>query len=440
MASLAEQVADVAISTFTSLPEKCKPRTLADGRREWTPMSAVVLLAQNGESQHLTCVALATGTKCLSTSALPKCKGLVLHDSHAEVLALRGFNHWLLSEVQAMLQVPGYQSSYLEPCQGTTTATDETDCRPPYVPSFKIKDNIAIYFFTTEAPCGDASMEILMESFPSDAALPWPVHGETDVQLQGRGHFSLLGYTRRKPARADAEPSLSKSCTDKLAVKQFSSVLSFPADLFIQKTPSAFIRSVVVYSDQYHATGYERAFGRSGRLSKLHSLGHVFNVEPLPVEFPRFAFDKRQQSSGALPQTTSKVTNISALLIRRTRSDRPDIVEVLINGVKQGYKQWDERSSKASVICRKNLWDLALSVSSLLEARHDAERIASTPHRKIGWLEDLHGTLSSRTYDEAKSSGLRVLFRDRKKQVTDAMGNWTKNRGDGNWSQSCTRP
>jgi tRNA-specific adenosine deaminase 1 len=308
------------------------------------------------------------------------------------------------------------------------------------VPPFRIKDNVAIYFFTTEAPCGDASMEILMESFPSDAAEPWPVDGQTDVQLQGRGHFSLLGYTRRKPARADAEPSLSKSCTDKLAVKEFSSVLSFPADLFIQKTASAFIRSVVVYSDQYHATGYERAFGRSGRLSKLNSIGHFFNVEPLPVEFPRFAFDKSQRGSGALPQTASKVTNVSALSIRRTGSDRPDIVEVLINGVKQGYKQWDERSSKASVVCRKKLWDLALSISSLLEAHQNAERIACTAYRKIDWLEDLRCALSASTYDEAKSSRLRTLSRDRRKRVTDALGNWTKNSGDGSWNQSCTQP
>ncbi|OCT53125.1 tRNA-specific adenosine deaminase [Cladophialophora carrionii] len=400
-------------------------------------MSAVVLVAQNGGAQDLNCVSLATGTKCLPASAMPKCKGLVLHDSHAEVLALRGLNHWLLSEVRAMLQVPAYQSPYLEFCQRQTTLTDEEDSGQLEEPPFKIKDNIAIYFFTTEAPCGDASMEILIESFPSSAAAPWPVDGQGDMQLLGRGHFSLLGYTRRKPARADAEPSLSKSCTDKLAVKQFSSVLSFPADVFIQKSSSAFIQSVVVYSDQYHATGYGRAFGRAGRLSQLSDIGHFFSVEPLPVDFPHFTFAKNRQSSGALLKTTSKVSNISALAIRRTESDKTDIVEVLVNGVKQGYKQWDERSSKASVVCRRNLWDVALTISRQLEAFRDVEQTTRTvTHCKGDWWKDIRCTLSARTYDDAKSSCLRGPSRDCRKRVTGALGNWCKNTGDGNWCRS----
>ncbi|EXJ63754.1 hypothetical protein A1O7_00089 [Cladophialophora yegresii CBS 114405] len=437
MSSLAEQVAYAALARFNSLPEKCKPRTLADGRREWTPMSAVVLVAQNGGAHDLNCVSLATGTKCLSASAMHKCKGLVLHDSHAEVLALRGLNHWLLSEVQAMLQIPAYQSPYLEFCQRQSTLTDEEDCAQVDGPPFNIKDNIKICFFTTEAPCGDASMELLIESFPSSAATPWPADGQRDIQLQGRGHFSLLGYTRRKPARADAEPSLSKSCTDKLAVKQFTSVLSFPADLFIQKSASAFIQCVVVYTNQYHATGYERAFGRAGRLSQLSNTGHFFNVEPLPADFPRFTFDKRQQSSGALPKTTSKVTNISALAIRRNRPNKSDVVEVLVNGVKQGYKQWDERSSKASVVCRKNLWDLALSISDQLGTSWVAEQTTGAPaHPKIDWLGDIQGALSANTYDDAKSSCLRGRPRHCRKRVTDVLGNWCKNTGDGNWCQS----
>lgn len=50
----------------------------------------------------LTCVALATGMKCLPQSKLPLAKGNVLHDWHAEVLAIRGFNRWLVDECEEL--------------------------------------------------------------------------------------------------------------------------------------------------------------------------------------------------------------------------------------------------------------------------------------------------------------------------------------------------
>ncbi|KAJ9608414.1 hypothetical protein H2200_007402 [Cladophialophora chaetospira] len=397
-------------------------------------MSAVIL-AQNGTNQELTCVSLATGTKCLSASAIPKCKGLVLHDCHAEVLALRGFNYWLLSEVQQILGSQTHQSPYLEFIQGETANTDEENSRLPTGPPLKIKDNISIHFFTTQAPCGDASMEILTESFPSEAATPWPVDDSTATVLQGRGHFSLLGYVRRKPARADAEASLSKSCTDKLAVKQFSSALSFPTDLFIRKTDSAYIQSLVVYADQYHSAGYERAFGQTGRLSKIGSIGHFFNIEPLPVGFPRFAFDRKQRKSDTQSHSKYKASNVSAVWILDKKPDKPDIIEVLINGVKQGYKQLDDKTGKASAVSRRGLWNLALSIGSLVgkdQNGEDLDPVYDNPE----WLTVVHHVLSRGTYDEAKSSYVRSSSVNCRSQVTDSLGNWVKNTGDGGWSYS----
>ena len=54
------------------------------------------------EPSPLTCVALATGMKCLPQSKLPLAKGNVLHDWHAEVLAIRGFNRWLVDECEEL--------------------------------------------------------------------------------------------------------------------------------------------------------------------------------------------------------------------------------------------------------------------------------------------------------------------------------------------------
>lgn len=38
-----DAVADCVLSTFDALPQKCKPRTLADGRKEWSPLAGIVL-------------------------------------------------------------------------------------------------------------------------------------------------------------------------------------------------------------------------------------------------------------------------------------------------------------------------------------------------------------------------------------------------------------
>ena len=56
MTSLPEQIAQLVLSQFDSLPLKCKPHIQPDGRREWTPLSAVVLV--RGKAYHPSYTAL----------------------------------------------------------------------------------------------------------------------------------------------------------------------------------------------------------------------------------------------------------------------------------------------------------------------------------------------------------------------------------------------
>ncbi|KAJ4512483.1 hypothetical protein HRR83_006999 [Exophiala dermatitidis] len=433
MTPIAERAARLALSTFDALPQKCKPRTLPDGRREWTPMAAVVL-ARAGDDPELDCVALATGTKCLSSSALPDCRGLVLHDCHAEVLALRGFNYWLLSEVEKLLESPEYESPFLESADHCSADDQFVLLSTPRAP-FRLKPTVMVYFFTTEAPCGDASMEILMSSMPPGEAAPWPVEEDATTILQGRGHFSLLGHVRRKPARADAEPSLSKSCTDKLALKQFTSLISFPADHLVQRTENAFIRSVIVYSDQFNYDGYARAFSRSGRLCKLEHLGQFFTVEALNPDFPRFPFSKSDAKQELRSGSKSKASNISALFIRSSQRGHKDVLEILVNGVKQGYKQWDERQGKASVVSRKRLWQYALEIANTVHSpKNPSGRDDRRAMNDEEWHLSLERSLGQATYGAAKSTTSRSTYIERKQLVTDFLGNWSKNQGDDGWS------
>lgn len=385
----------------------------------------------------------STGTKCLPVSALPRCSGLVLHDSHAEVLALRGFNYWLLSELRKTIEDPGYLSRFIE--QSSLEASTSSSGVPGQAPSrpFKLRSSVSIHLFTTEAPCGDASMELLMESMPPGTTEPWEHDGvdESKEILQGRGHFSMLGFVRRKPARADAEPSNSKSCTDKLAIKQFLSIISFPNDLLIEKTDNAFLRTLVVYADQYNETGYRRAFGPEGRLSKVPIHRNFFDISKLPLDFPRFAFDRAVLACATPGQQKPKVTNTTALWIRDTGDKSGGILEVLINGVKQGYKQWETRDGKASVVSRRKLWDLAVTIVEKWKQMTDevdkleACLTTGVSTRSIQ-LQEISDALAQGTYSQAKSTLLRRTSIDVKTHVTTSLGNWNQNEADKNWGRA----
>ena len=412
MSSLATAIANAALSRFASLPRKCKPRNHPDGSREWTPLAAIVVT--RGHRQETSeCVALATGTKCLPASALSQCHGTVLHDSHAEVLALRGFNRWLLGEVEELLRGDGYVSAYLVRSLQAKEGDIHVGNRKDQMPKpFGLRDDVHLHMFTTEAPCGDASMEILIRSRPVDDNLPWAldttrVDALRETAMLGRGHFTQLGLVRRKPARGDADVSLSKSCTDKLALKQFTGLLSFPADTLIDVSNSAFLKTLVVYANQYDETGYTRAFGKTGRLSAAWSGGtRLFDVRSLPTSYPVFEYSKN---------TGSKASNISALWIQQPLG-RGDILEVLLNGVKQGFKQFESRKGKESAVCRKQMWMFGARLMSTIPGSSDGRPGAQ-----------------SISYAKAKGTVAQDERRKVKDNVTNVLGGWQPNIGDDNW-------
>jgi tRNA-specific adenosine deaminase 1 len=323
-----------------------------------------------------------------------------------------------------MLLNPSYQSMYLQHSEGTPTHTEKSDSLMP----FAFKEDVSFHFFTTEAPCGDASMDLLIGSRHPADSVPWSIPALTSQEEQaasllGRGYFSQLGAVRRKPARGDAEATLSKSCTDKLALKQFSSLLAFPVDMFVCQTANAFIQSVIVYEGQYDIVGYARAFGSTGRLVSVASRGaHFFGFRPLPVSVSRFPFDKNPGVS------SQKASNVSALWIRGAGLSSTHVVESLLNGVKQGFKQFEERTWKESVVCRKQMWLLGQGVGSLIV--HSQPRTVHDPTLVLSIQEWLRAD----TYHEAKGSTIREFKKGKKGAVIEKLAGWVSNNGDEEWT------
>lgn len=58
-----DAIADCVLNTFNALPQKFKPRTLADGRKEWSPLAGIVL-------SRRTCFVIHTSKYTLLTSLL----------------------------------------------------------------------------------------------------------------------------------------------------------------------------------------------------------------------------------------------------------------------------------------------------------------------------------------------------------------------------------
>ena len=136
--------------------------------------------------------------KCLPLAKIAQARGLVLHDWHAEIIAIRAFNHFLLHECYRLAQSAEDLSSFIR-----RREMDEISIENGLQP-FAVRDKLKFHMYCSEAPCGDASMELVMDL--QDDPSPWPVpldlgteiHPET---LKGHSHFSELGIVRRKPCK-----------------------------------------------------------------------------------------------------------------------------------------------------------------------------------------------------------------------------------------------
>ena len=357
------------LENFHALPQKSKPRTLTNGIQEWVPLSGIVAI---GDNDSITCLALGTGMKCLpgSKSSLLQ-SGTVLHDWHAEVLAIRAFNYFLLQECHRLASCANYKSPILQWTQARNVA-DACDTQP-----FEIDESLRIMMYCSEAPCGDASMELVMEA--QDDPTPWPVailDDQATSSLLGRGFFSQLGVVRRKPceythsqilsatesihgkARGDSPVTLSKSCSDKIALKQCVSLLSTPLSLLISPD-NAYIDTLILPRDQYRQQACERAFGPSGRM--LPIVGSYwpahYSFRPFRIETTEITFHYSRRAAGTNAKGY-KGSNVSAVWT-------PNHQETLINGVLQGRKQTDRMG--ASALSRVQIWNLLLQTVNLLD-------------------------------------------------------------------------
>ncbi|CUS12824.1 unnamed protein product [Tuber aestivum] len=399
MDTLGDRIASAVLSAYAELPNKSKPLGRCDAS-EWVPLSGIVLECREGAG-GLTSVALGTGMKCLSRNKIPLAGGMVLHDSHAEVLAIRGLNCFLLEECKALLADKLFVSKFIR-----RRSQQEISHQSPQ--PFTLRESVLIHFYSSEAPCGDASMEVTMAA--QDNPVPWTtlslaptsttILASPTALLRGRQYFSELGFVRTKPGRADSSPTLSKSCSDKLSIRQVTSALLSPTTLLISPE-NAYISTVVLPTTPYYPTACARAFSATGRMAPLvgrrFDSGYKFSPFTVKTTNLEFEFSKRAVRTGAVG------SNISAVWVRGRR------IETLIGGVLQGRKQFSSGIKGASMLCKMLIWRLVQEVAE---------------------AEGVEGAGGDR-YRSLKM-GVKMATRNEAKEVArGVLGGWVRNGGDG---------
>lgn len=355
-----------------------------------------------GWSRNAACLlSHSSGMRCLPASKLPQARGQCLHDWHAEVVAIRGLNHFLLRECFRLASDASATSSVLARVE-------------PPGPPFTIRDDILIHMYCSEAPCGDASMELVMSA--QDDATPWQslLEDQDKDTMPGRGYFSKLGIVRRKPARGDAPETLSKSCSDKLSMKQCTSLLSSLTSLFVCPS-SAYLDSLVLPSDQHSKTATTRAFSATGRMAALmneqtrNALPWVdgYSFHPLDVHESEVDFAYSKKASAAVGKVTG--SNITAFW-------NPFTSEVLIGGTLQGHKQFATRG--ASQLSRQKLWALSKELAASLQRDDLASVVGQTSYRDVKASQALAGR------QQVKETVRHLALRP-----------WVRNTGDDDWAQ-----
>ena len=307
--------------------------------------------------------------KCLPLAKIASAHGNVLHDWHAEILALRAFNNFLLEECHRLVSPGGdAKSSILRRKSDIEISASDGD-QP-----FTVRDGLTLFMYCSEAPCGDASLELVMER--QEDATPWPVDGSRNAatDLLGHGSFSELGVVRRKPCmlasfthiyhlwtdivagRADSPVTMSKSCSDKLALKQSTSLLAGSTSLLISPE-NAYLDTLVLPKAQYHQDACERAFGPTGRMSLLveKRWSSDYSFRPFKITSTEFDFQYSRRASQRRSEVV-KGSNTSAVWT-------PDFNEILVNGVLQGRKQHDPNG--ASRLSRRKMMEQVRDIADI---------------------------------------------------------------------------
>ncbi|CAG8542242.1 adenosine deaminase/editase [Gigaspora rosea] len=407
--TFSSQITEICHQKFKTIGKNGKPLTF-QSNLEWTVLAGIVachMKAEHGE-YYLDCISLGSGLKCLPQSKLSK-TGDLIHDSHAEILARRGFLKFIINEIKLLLNS---ESKYL--------SLNDTNY-PPFI----IRNNVTFHMYISQAPCGDASMtSIALNQSPEDAKLYINSYNNnidsqnydimtrnktSDCNIEvskmkdgfrrGRIDYGSFGVLRTKPGRVDSEPTLSMSCSDKIA--QWN-VVGLQSALISELISPIYLSSITV-GDMFYLEDLNRALYE--RIQDITNLPHGY-FPHRPIIIPsllKFERSRSYLSEGLLDKDLIP-SNIATIWIKGSES-----AEVLVSGRKQGATKskktglylFKTRSSVAKLSLFQDLESLLVQIPKSLVPQN-LTKFTNQDLRKAYTYNMLK--LASKNYQTAKQA------------------------------------
>lgn len=344
MNPLGQRIADAVVSEFNSIKiGSAKPALRSNGIQEWTVLAGIVAVTNDDVSVLL----VATGVKALPDTVRKYSAGWIVHDLHAEILSLRLLNYSILNSISK-----GVPLTILEKVGEDT--------------KFRLRHETKLYLYILEPPCGDASMSLKSENLEI-----WQPPKRAKI-VRGRANMDLVGIVRTKPGRADSIPTYSKSCSDKLCLKQFTGVLNSVTSYFVHPI---FLSGLVIRQDKYREDDFRRCF------SERLSANPTFTLSPLTYSEDTFEFHNLENRE-PLPLSLLHIPG--------------NATQVLSEGVKNGAhrRKKPPKPTGASIICKRLFCELFKQVaeesksfstySELKKALEEREHLKAKVRRILG--------------------------------------------------------
>ncbi|KAJ8336635.1 hypothetical protein SKAU_G00378550 [Synaphobranchus kaupii] len=207
---LADWIFRLVTEKYQDLAQNCTP---LHARQK---VLAGIVMTRGLDIRQAQVVALSTGTKCINGEYMSD-QGLVVNDSHAEIIARRALIRFLYSQLEQLVSKEDGE------CQRSIFVQQKEAGYRLREAGYRLRDGVLFHMYISMSPCGDARLNCPYE-IPAD-----PYRGQRFVRRfhsrlrtkieSGEGTLPVHahGTAQAWDAVLQGEQLVTLSCTDKIA-------------------------------------------------------------------------------------------------------------------------------------------------------------------------------------------------------------------------------